>query len=100
MTNKPQLTNADWIVTGHEIVAWINDVEFFDITFSDASQTFALRVNNAALAQTLYLGESSSLAEAMQRARNHINADDQDQLRCNHGRTLVESCRECGVEYT
>lgn len=109
------ISNSDWIVTGNEVVAWINDLELFDITFDGRTQRFALRINNVALAQTVFLGFSDSLSEAMQRARTHIGntetaaeiaaafgldpeSEEIDQLHCTHGRTMVEHCSECAED--
>lgn len=72
----PKLTNDEWIVTGREVIAWISDLECFDITYSERTEKFSLRVNNVATAQTVFLGVSDSLSEAIGRARSHINADD------------------------
>lgn len=112
MTTPRPLTAADWIVTGNEIVAWIDDTELFDITFDGATQRFALRINNVATAQSVFLGFTSSVAEAQQRARSHVGTtadaleiaaqfgidpddDELDQLRCPHGRTMLEICPDC-----
>jgi len=53
-----QLFPADWTITGREIVAWINDIEFYDIigSIENGVQTFALRINYAATATSIYLG--------------------------------------------
>jgi hypothetical protein len=100
MTNTPQLGPADWIVTGREIIAWVNDIEFFDITGSvniiDNSQRFSLRFNNAATATTLYVGESDTVQEAMGWASRHLESGIlQDELTCPHGFTLMHHCQEC-----
>jgi hypothetical protein len=103
MTNTPQLGPADWIVTGREIIAWVNDIEFFDITGSvniiDNSQRFSLRFNNAATATTLYVGESDTVQEAMGWASRHLSSgilqDLQEELTCPHGFTLAYHCKEC-----
>lgn len=76
----PRLTNDEWIVTGHEVIAWISDLECFDITYDDRTRKFSLRVNNVATAQAVFLGYSDSLSEAIGRARAHINADDSPTL--------------------
>lgn len=98
MDNTPQLSMADWIVTGNEVIAWINDLEFFDISFDVVAETFALRINHVALVSTIYLGESDSFTEAVGRARAYANADDHPVLCCTHGRTLVVQCPECAEE--
>lgn len=99
MSNTPQLRPADWIVTGREIIAWVNDIEFFDITGSvnviDNSQRFDLRLNNAAAATTIYMGESASVQEAMNWANRDLGGVLQYELTCPHGRTLIEHCQEC-----
>lgn len=100
MKNTPQLTASDWIVTGREIIAWINDIEFFDITGSvdvaNGSQRFSLRLNNVAAATTLYVGESDTVQEAMGWASRHLESGIlQDELTCPHGFTLMHHCQEC-----
>jgi hypothetical protein len=100
MTNTPQLGPADWIVTGREIIAWINDTEFFDISGSvnviDNSQRFELRINNAAAATTLYLGESASVQEAIGWASRHLSSGIlQGELTCRHGEPMGDGCRDC-----
>lgn len=100
MSNTPQLGPADWIVTGREIIAWINDTEFFDISGSvnviDNSQRFELRINNAAAATTLYLGESASVQEAIGWASRHLSSGIlQGELTCIHGEPMGEGCRDC-----
>jgi hypothetical protein len=109
MTNKT-LTNGDWTVTGHEIVAWISDTECFDITFDEVGQVFALRINNVASAQTLFLGFTDSLAESLSRANAHLRDDtlptfveDVDPnllpLSCEHGVSLGVHCADCADEH-
>ena len=107
-----KLTAADWIVTGNEVIAWVSGTEFFDIVFDSNTDRFALRINNAATAQTVFLGVSDSLSEAFGRANTHtasfaatqdvaamfgIDPDNEpvDQFRCTHGRTMLEHCDEC-----
>lgn len=85
----------DWIVTGHELISWINDLEFFDIRPTPASETFALRLNHMGTATTLYLGESSTVAEAVGRAAQHLAGFIQEEITCEHGRTLDQSCEDC-----
>lgn len=92
------MTNAhtsEWIVTGHELISWINDLEFFDITFTPDSETFALRINHLGTATTVYLGESSSVNEAIAYAARHQGGEVQEQITCEHGRTLAEHCEDC-----
>lgn len=93
--NTPKLTNDEWIVTGHEVIAWISDLEFFDITHDPRIEKFVLRINHIATAATVFLGVTDSLSEAIGRARAHVNADNNEILSCTHGRTLVEPCADC-----
>lgn len=101
MTNTPQQINSsDWIVTGREIIAWISDIEFFDITGSvdvtNGSQRFSLRINNVATAATLYVGESDTVQEAMGWASRYLAGGIvQEVLTCLHGTTVGEQCQEC-----
>ena len=100
MSNTPQLSQGDWIVTGREIIAWINDIEFFDITGSvdiiNGSQRFSLRINNAAVATTLYVGESDTVQEAMGWANRHLATGIlQGELTCRHGEPVGDGCRDC-----
>lgn len=111
-----KLTAADWIVTGHEVVAWISDTELFDVTFDHANQRFALRLNNVATAAVVFIGSFDSLADAMSTAASldttvelaqqvaaAFNIDPTDdstlEFRCEHGRTLVEPCDNCADEF-
>jgi len=90
------LTPQDWVVGGREIIAWINDLEFFDITYSGESGTFALRINHVGHVTTVYLGESGSVAEAQARANIHLGHNGPTaEFTCSHGRSLIEGCSEC-----
>lgn len=102
MDNAQELNTADWIITGREIVAWANDIEFFDIigNIEDGVQTFALRINNAATATSIYLGESATVGESMGWANHFLGAILrgellQEEFTCNHGKTLHEGCDDC-----
>lgn len=99
MTNPSFLNNASqWLVVGREIIAWINDVECFDITFTAETETFALRLNNVATATTLLMGESSSVAEAVAHAASFVIDDGhggQELLSCEHGVSIGLPCADC-----
>lgn len=95
MSHTPKLTNDEWIVTGHEIIAWINDLQFFDITHDAAVEFFFLRLNQVATATVISLGVSNSVTEAIARARAYVNADDDPMFACEHGRDLAELCADC-----
>lgn len=90
---------TEWIVTGNEVIAWINDLEFFDITYSADTATFALRINHLATATTIYLGESDSVSEAVRSAALWVvrsaEIGEQQNLSCEHGHLLGENCPEC-----
>lgn len=97
-----QLSMADWIITGREIIAWINDIEFFDIIgdIENGVQAFALRINNAATATSIYLGQSASVEESMGWASHFLGAILrgellQEEFTCSHGKTFHEGCDDC-----
>ena len=96
-----RITPADWVVTGHEIIAWINDLEFFDVVFYGDAQMFALRINHLATANSTLLGMTSSVAEAISRANAFIMDDGnggQQSLTCAHNLTIAERCEDCANE--
>ena len=93
MTTPPAL--GDWIVTGNELIAWINDLEFFDITPTPKTGTFGLRINHLALAATVYLGESDTVVQATQRAQQHLATEPDPTLTCVHGHDMLQDCPDC-----
>lgn len=105
------MNTTDWIVTGNEIIAWVDDLQFFDITFDAVTETFALRINHLALASTIYLGQSDSVKQAMRRAQDFVGHgtlpefvgvvvdDDLIEITCSHGLSMVQVCPECAQEF-
>lgn len=96
-----KLHASDWIVTGHEVIAWVNDLEFFDIVFSVKTQTFELRINHLGTATTVYLGDTPTVAQAILAAQKWVMEDGhggQQTLTCTHGLTLGEICPGCAED--
>lgn len=63
---------TDWLVAGRELIAWVGDLEFFDIVYADRTDTYQLRINHVGTATTLYLGDSDTLEQAQSRAGDFL----------------------------
>ena len=74
MSHAPKLSYEQWQVVGKEnLIVWINDSEFFDI--SPAGNSIELRLNNCVDGSVLYLGDCISVGHAIVRARRHLEEE-------------------------
>lgn len=78
-----RLDPQDWKINGDSLVAWINDLEFFDIRpdfyslpSGQVQEGYRLSINHVGHGASVYLGWFLFAAQAQSAARRHIGDEE------------------------
>lgn len=72
IAHTPRLDDKDWQVAGDAFVAWITELEFFEIRPDPVTGDFHLTLNNTGTAQVTPLGTHGYARDAMKAAKVHL----------------------------
>jgi hypothetical protein len=73
----PHITQNNWGVNGDVLIAWITDLELFDIAPSDTTMDlWVLRYNHVGTARYSFLGVYGSIEDAQGAARTWLGYDE------------------------